>query len=171
MRSKNGSGLTLALAIVLAALWCVPAGAQQLWYGFGGDSQHSGISDQASQSLTSIVWQTPVDLMPQYSGNDLLIHYGSPMVTGLNTLLIPVKTGASNGFRIESRNGATGKLRWSVNSDYILPSHDWTPSFGATITPKSRLYMAGIAGSVYWFNRIDATQTPAPQQVIFYGSA
>ena len=35
-----------------------------------------------AQPLQAIRWSTPVDLAPQLSGNDLLAHYGSPLVSG-----------------------------------------------------------------------------------------
>src|SRR5262249_30800980 len=50
----------------------VPSAA--FWSGFGGNAQHTAISSVASQSLDTIQWQSAVDLNPQYSGNDLLIH-------------------------------------------------------------------------------------------------
>ncbi len=47
------------------------------WSGHGHDAQHSGVSKVQSQPLSTIRWQSPVDLDRQYSGSDLLIHYGS----------------------------------------------------------------------------------------------
>src|SRR5262249_4669039 len=73
------------------------------WSGFGGNAQHTAVSPVGSQSLDAIQWQSKVDLNPQYSGDDLLIHYGEPAVTQKNTIIIPVKTGAFDGFRIEAR--------------------------------------------------------------------
>src|SRR4029077_4282161 len=63
------------------------------WSGFGRDAQHTALSTTASQPLNQILWQMPVDLQPQYSGNgSLLIHYGSPVITSANTVIVPVKT-------------------------------------------------------------------------------
>jgi hypothetical protein len=57
-------------------------------------------------------WSTPVDLSPHYSnGSDLLIHYGSPLVTRLNTVLVTVKTGQFDGFRVDARRGSDGALQ------------------------------------------------------------
>ena len=64
------------------------------WSGHAHDPQHTAVSRVASQPLSRIKWQTPVDLAPQYSGTNLLVHYGSPLITRQNTVLIPVKTGA-----------------------------------------------------------------------------
>src|SRR5436309_3245234 len=58
---------------------------------FGGNAQHTGVFQPAAQDLSVIRWQTPVDLMPQYSGSDLLIHYGAPLITSANTVIVPVK--------------------------------------------------------------------------------
>ena len=65
---------------------------------FGGNAQHTAIYQPAAQNLSTIHWQTPVDMAPQYSGDSLLIHYGDPLITSANTVLVPVKTGATNGF-------------------------------------------------------------------------
>lgn len=111
----------------------------------------------------------PVDLMPQYQGNDLLIHYGSPLVTADNTVVVPVKTGATDGFRVEGRNGADGALKWSIDSDYTLPPHRWTPSFSPTLTPKNRLYFAGAGGSVFSLDL--SGKAVSPLRTVFYGAA
>jgi hypothetical protein len=52
--------------------------SSQAWNSFARDAQHTAQSPVRSQALNHIHWQTPVDLLPQYSGSDLLIHYGSP---------------------------------------------------------------------------------------------
>src|SRR5262249_51041461 len=90
------------------------------WSGFGGNAQHTAVRPVQSQSLDAIQWQSKVDLNPQYSGNDLLIHYGEPAVTQKNTIIIPVKTGATDGFRLEARDGSTGRLKWTESTDYTL---------------------------------------------------
>ena len=33
------------------------------------------------QDLNRVLWSTPVDLAPQYSGCSLFVHYGSPVIT------------------------------------------------------------------------------------------
>src|SRR5262249_50543664 len=97
--------------------------------GFGHDAQHTGLSTVASQSLASVHWSTPVDLNPQIVSGDLLIHYGEPVFTTANTVVIPVKTGATNGFKVEALNGANGAVKWTIpdtSINYVLPSHNWT---------------------------------------------
>ena len=115
------------------------------WQGYARDPQHTALSTVASQPLGSILWQTPVDLDPQYSGSDLLIHYGSPLITAANTVIVPVKTGATGGFEVQSRSGSSGALNWTLTTDYVhQPSgYDWIPSFSPTLTPSNGLYYAG----------------------------
>jgi hypothetical protein len=86
--------LTVALAFTVSV--CAQARADDIWSGFAGNAQHTALSSVASQSLDGIRWRTPVDLSPQYTGNDLLIHYGSPLITGADTAIVPVKTGATD---------------------------------------------------------------------------
>lgn len=138
------------------------------WPGFGRSAQHTAISAVRAQDLTLIHWQTPVDLAPQYSSSDLLIHYGSPLVTAGNTVLIPVKTGATGGFRMEARSGIDGQLIWMVPTDYLLPLHEWTPVFGPVLTPASRLYFPGAGGTVYFRDNPDSPRG-AQGQIAFYG--
>jgi hypothetical protein len=138
------------------------------WPGFGQNAQHTAISSVRAQDLARIHWQTPVDLAPQYSSSDLLIHYGSPLITAGNTVLVAVKTGATEGFRVEARSGTDGHLIWMAPTDYTLPSHDWTPIFGPVLTPRSRLYFPGAGGTVYFRDDPDSA-SGAQGQIAFYG--
>ena len=87
-----------------------PTARAQAWPGHAHDAQHTVLSSNASQVPAIIRWSIPVDLDPQYSGGELLTHYGSPLITGLNTVLVPVKTGATGGFRIEAHQGRHGRI-------------------------------------------------------------
>ena len=140
------------------------------WSGHGHDPQHSGLSPVASQPLNQIRWQTPVDLAPQYSGTTLYAHYGSPLITRQNTVLLPVKTGPTDGFRVEARNAVDGSLKWMQTTDYTLPAYGWTPTCGLALTPKNRVYFPGAGGTVYFRDTPDAT-TGAGGQIAFYGLA
>ena len=88
-----------------------------VWGSYAGGPQHTANSPVASQALQAIHWQTPVDLDPQYSGNDLLIHYGSPLVTAANTVIVPVKTGTTGGFEVEASTAPTAR---EVDPDHRL---------------------------------------------------
>jgi hypothetical protein len=157
-----------AVAAIFASL-SLAAPVQAQWNSYAHDSEHTAQSHTASQVLSRIHWQTPVDLNPQYSGSDLLIHYGSPLVTAANTVIVPVKTGATGGFRVDAHNGNNnGALLWSQTTDYILPSHQWTPVFGPVLTSAPRLYFPGAAGTVYYRDSPDSV-TGTQAQLAFYG--
>src|SRR5262245_18925160 len=113
----------LLLVVALARSTAQPVAAG--WPTFGGNAQHTGLSETAAQSLKIIHWSTPVDEAPPTG--DILIHYGSPIVTAANTVIIPVKTGPSGGYRVEARSSKNGSLIWSATTDYVLPPHNWTP--------------------------------------------
>ena len=140
------------------------------WWSFGRDAQHSAVGAIATQPLSRLVWQMPVDLAPQYSRGSLLIHYGSPVITPKNTVIVPVKTGAAGGFRIEARSGLTGASLWSAPSDYILPTQqNWTPSYNLTLTTTNRVYAPGAGGKLLF--RDDADNADGtPQTAVFYGA-
>jgi hypothetical protein len=143
-----------------------------LWQGYARDAQHSAQSTVASQPLDAIRWQTPVDLNPQYSGNELLIHYGSPSITVNNSVLVPIKTGTSGGFEVKAFSGSNGAVLWTQTTDYQLPpSPGWTPSYSPTLTPSGRLYFAGNGGTVFYMDTPDAAGTAVSGQFAFYGIA
>ncbi len=139
---------------------------------FAANAEHTALAPARSQTLGRIRWQTPVDLEPQYSGGELFIHYGSPLITAQNTVIVPVKTGATSGFRVEAHAGADGSLKWSATTDYVLPTPaNWTPEFGPTLTATrsgTRLYYAGAGGTVYFRDDPDSA-TSASGQIAFYG--
>jgi hypothetical protein len=151
----------------------VPAPAVQgpAWWGFGRDAQHSAQGSIATQDLGRIAWSAAVDLAPQYQGDgSLLIHYGSPVVSDHNTVMLPVKTGATGGFRIEARSGGNGVLIWSADTDYVLPAHNWVPSYNMVLTPGGRLYAPAAGGKLLVRDSVDAT-TGSLQTAVFYGAS
>jgi hypothetical protein len=140
-----------------------------VWQSYGHDPQHTGISQLASVPLDLVRWSTPVDLHPQYSGGDLLIHYGSPLVTAANTVIVPLKTGTTSGFAVEAFHGSNGNLKWMQTTNYVLPAHNWTPSYSPTLTPGNRLYFAGAGGTLYYMDSPDATGATITGQIAFFG--
>ena len=80
---RRSSILPMITGCLFALLCATQAYAQTFsgWLSYGGNPQHTAISAVSGQHLKAIRWSTPVDLKPQYSGNDLYIHYGSPLVT------------------------------------------------------------------------------------------
>ena len=149
-----------------------PGVAGPAWWGFGRDAQHSAVSAIATQDLNRIAWSTPLDLDPQYrgSGGPLLTHYGSPVITSNNTVVLPVKTGANGGFRIEARSGVNGGPIWSATTDYLLPAHNWIPSYNLALATGNRLYAPGAGGKL--LVKADAdSPNGALQTVVFFGAA
>ena len=140
------------------------------WWGFGRDARHSAVSAIATQDLNRIAWRTPLDLAPQYHGSALLTHYGSPVITSNNTVVLPVKTGAAGGFRIEARSGVNGGPIWSAPIDYVLPPHNWIPSVNLALTTGNRLYAPGAGGKL--LVKADAdSPSGALQTMVFFGAA
>lgn len=141
------------------------------WWGFGRDAQHSAVGAIATQNLSRIRWSAPLDLAPQYRPSGaLLIHYGSPVITPSNTVIVPVKTGATGGFRYDAYVGATGASLWSAVSGYVLPAHNWVPSVNPALTRGNRLYVPESGGRLMWRDDPDGLGT-AMQPAVFYGSA
>src|SRR5262245_31865330 len=141
------------------------------WSGFGGDAQHSALGRIAAQQMRGFYWYTPVDLAPQYGNGALTTHYGSPVITRANTVLMPVKVGATGTFRVQGRVGATGDLLWQLTSDYVVPPGHWIASFNPVlITPDSnpRMAMPLIGGRVQFRDDPDANVGGATN-VAFYG--
>lgn len=141
------------------------------WFGYGRDPQHTAVSAIATQDLGRVAWTTPVDLAPQYTpAGALLTHYGSPVVTTKNSVVIPVKTAATSGYRVEARTGATGALIWSATTDYLMPPRNWLPPYNLLLTQQGRLYAPGAGGKLLMRTDPDtAGGSFAPH--IFYGKA
>lgn len=140
------------------------------WTSYGSNAQHSSLGQIATQPLKKITWQTPVDLAPTYTGQGyLLVHYGSPVITTRNTVILPVKRSATS-FRFDARDGSNGTLKWSVDSDYIMPPHNWTPTYNVTLTAQNRVYAAGAGGKVYYRDDADSAASTT-QTAYFYDSA
>jgi uncharacterized repeat protein (TIGR01451 family) len=164
---ESGQTLTFSVTGITPAV----SAMGPVWTGYAGGPQHEAISSIASQPLDAIRWSTPVDLNPQFDGNDLYIHYGTPLITQANTVIVPVKTGASDGFEVEALNGSNGSMIWSQTTDYTLPPHDeWTPSYSPALV-GTRMYFAGAGGTVYYRDSVDSATASGSGQIAFYGTA
>ena len=168
-------------ALALIVFGFAPAAfGQKPWTTFAKNAHHNAASTTASQSLNGIHWQTPVDLHPQYPGRrpgvvpdgegELLIHYGTPLITAANTVIVPVKTGTSGGFNVVAHTASNGSLVCSEQTDYLLPpSHGWTPVFGPALAPK-RLYLPAAGGTILYRDNPDSA-TGTEGRAAFYGLA
>src|ERR1051326_6922191 len=101
---------------------------------FAGNSQHTAIFSAPAQHLNAVRWTTPIDL--HYTG---FAHYGAPLITPSNTILVPIKT--STGFRVSAFEGSSGRLKYTLTNDYIMPpiaTNGWIPVYQPAIaTPVS----------------------------------
>jgi len=137
-----------ACAAMLASNAAAQTGA---WLTHSHDDQHTGLSTVQSQSLSKVHWQVPVDLAPP-TNTGINVHYGSPLVTAANTVIVPVKTRSTVGtsFRVEAHNGATGQKIWTLSTRYYAPNNganQFIPGLGPTIS-GGRLFVPDIAGAV-----------------------
>lgn len=144
------------------------------WQGFAGNAQHTALHASggvASQSLRYVYWSAAVDLAPPYSNSGaLLAHYGSPVITRRNTVVLPVKTSTAGDFRIEARVGANGNLLWSQASDYRLPPHNWVPGFNPVLAGDARVLMP-LAGGRLWVRDAADSASGTSSVFTFYGDA
>jgi hypothetical protein len=146
-------------------------GTGPAWFGYGHDAQHTAESAVASQDLNHITWSSPVDLSPQYTSTGaLLTHYGSPAITTANTVVIPVKTTAAGGYRVEGRVGSAGNLLWSANTAYVSPPHNWLPPYNVLLTQQGHVYAPDSGGRLFVRDTADSASSATASHV-FYGSA
>jgi hypothetical protein len=163
LQKSRVSFFVLAAGIGVA-MFATNASAQAgAWPTHSHDNQHTGISSVASQPLTRIRWHVPVDSAPPQ--DEIFIHYGSPLVTAANTVIVSVKT--TTGFRVEGRNGSTGKKMWTQATKYQVPNAVFLPAIGPTLS-GNQLFVPDFAG------RVIVRQTPdqatgTVSRRIFYG--
>jgi len=134
---------------------------------FAGNAQHTAIYQPAARNLNRILWSTPIDL----NNTGAFAHYGAPLISASNTVAVPVKT-AANGFQINVFNGIDGTAKYSLSTDYILPSYTWIPVYQpvlATIPTGLRLYFPGAGGTVYFIDNPDSISHGVQTRVAFYG--
>ena len=138
---------------------------------FAGNAQHTSTYPAPAQNLNVIKWTANIDL----NNTGTNTHYGSPLITASNTALVPVKT-AGNGFRVDAFIGATGALKYSVGSDYILPTlppQGWIPVYNPCVTTGvfgTRMYYAGAGGTIWHIDNPDSNAPGPPVREVFYTS-
>ena len=142
------------LALILAYMFSVSDAVAQSavsvlhqsgeWSTHAHDAQHTGVSTVSSQKLAKIHWQVPVDVAPPEG--EILIHYGSPVITAENTVIVPVKTDTGS-FHVEAHDGATGKKLWTLNTGYRPPFAGFMPGLGTTLS-HHHLFVSDIAGGI-----------------------
>src|SRR6185295_19339340 len=68
---------------------------------FAGNAQHTSVFLAPAANLNAIRWTTSIDLRQTFGTT----HYGAPLVTAGNTIVVPVKT-ATDGFEIKLLDAA-----------------------------------------------------------------
>lgn len=145
------------------------------WAGFAGNAQHTAVATRRPQPFRRVRWRAKVDLAPDVQFGELLIHYGSPMITAANTVLVPTRVSGRAGYRVVAYSGTSGARRWSLDTDYRPPAFTggfgaWTPPLPAVLTPRAALAVAGAGGTVLM--RTHANRTAgAVRRRVFYGAA
>ena len=189
-RGSRVAGAVAAAVMVLGAWLCIPAsGAQNTaaghtrhgraaveWAGFAGNARHTATARTRPQPFHRIRWTAKVDMHPNLLFGALLIHYGSPMITAANTVLVPTRISKKAGFRVVAYSGTNGARRWSLKTDYRPPAFTgglfgaWTPPLPAVLTPRAALAVAGGGGTVL-VRRHANSATGAVRRRVFYGAA
>ena len=132
---------------------------------FASTAQHTAQYSPPAQHLNRVVWSTPIDL----NNAGAYAHYGAPLITPANTVLVSVKI--TNGFKVNAFEGPTGRQKYTVFTDYIMPTHNWIPSYQPVLSSPptgTRLYYAGAGGTVYHIDNPDSDSPGAPVQECFY---
>ena len=152
-----------------AALLLAPAVRAQ-WNGYAGDPQHTAISSVASLPLNGIRWSTAVDENPP--AGTIYIHYGSPVITAANTVVVPVREWCINTAAVDP---ATGSVL--VNSEdgilyrWNLATNTFTESIALQATGTAEAYtptLIGPDGTVYAINKatLFALGVPEPGSAV-----
>jgi len=155
-------------AVLLGILTVGGAKALAQPFSFAGDAQHTGVYSVPAQRLQTARWTTIID----QDNSGAFAHYGAPLVTAENTVLVPVRI--TNGFQVKAFEGATGRLKYTLVTDYILPplaTNVWLPVYQPVIaSPPSgqRLCYPGAGGTVYYIENLDSDTPGIPVQQCFY---
>src|SRR3984893_6458995 len=149
---------TIVLAVAFALV--SRAGAQTIVSSFAGNAQHTAVYIPAAQDLNAVHWSTSIDL----NNTGAFAHYGAPLITPANTIFVPVKTGANDGFEINVFNAATGGALYTMSTDYTQPSHNWILPYQPVLEPstETRLYYPGNGGTIYYIDNVDSASHGAP---------
>ena len=135
---------------------------------FGADAQHTGVYTVPAQPLNRIRWTTNIN----FDNAGGAAHYGAPLITLSNTVLVPARI--TNGFQVTAFEGATGRAKYTLSTDYIrppLPTNAWLIVYQPVIAlplSGSRLYYPGAGGTVYYIENLDSDSPSVPVQQCFY---
>lgn len=154
--------LKSSISLVSLAFGSVLAGAQLST--FAGNAQHTNFYAPAAANMNHILWQTPIDT----SNTGAFAHYGEPLITPANTVIVPVLTSPTT-VQINAFDGVTGAFKYTLSTDYTMPAYDWIPEYNPVVV-GTRLYYPGAGGTVYYVDNIDTNTPTAPTQLCFYNT-
>ena len=137
------------------------------WFTHGRNFQHTASSSVPSQLLRRIHWQSQVDLHPEFTSGELFIHYGSPLVTPSNTVILPVRA-EKQRFRIEARDGANGELIWDATIGFRPAPAAFTPSYGPVLRKDGAVVFPEKGGVIGTREQADHAEGEV-QRLAFYG--
>ena len=161
------SRLPLNRGLILTSLMAVAVNQSHAQLDtFAGNAQHTAYYGVPAQHLNRILWSTSVDATGSAGG----AHYGSPLVTVSNTVVVPIHIN-STGFSVKAFEATTGRLKYTLTNDYVLPTFNWVPVYNPVLDhggPTNRLYYAGAGGTVFYVDNPDSDTPSAPVRVCFY---
>ena len=135
---------------------------------FAGNAQHTAQYPVRAQHLNRVLWSTSVDTRAGGAGNS---HYGAPLITASNTIIVPKYMGNGH-WNINAFEGGTGRLKYTLTNDYtVLASPSWLPVYQPVLVPQPaglRLYYPGAGGTVYYVENPDSDTPGPPTQICFY---
>ncbi|MGO9517577.1 MAG: hypothetical protein ACLPND_11075 [Candidatus Korobacteraceae bacterium] len=165
-RTRSGIFVVLLVTVSCAIFPRTSSAQAGTWLTHAHDAQHTAVSSVGAQTLSTVHWNVRVDLHPPTG--EIFIHYGSPLVTAANTVIVPVKTG-TNSFRVEAHDGASGELLWTQDTGYRAPSDEFIPGLGPTLF-GNRLLLPDGAGRVLVRKNPDSA-TGEVTHLYFYGQS
>jgi hypothetical protein len=169
----------LAVAVALVALTAGGGGPAHAgvetgpaWQGFAANAQHTGVARTASQPLTRVHWHAPVDLHPEHEGSEgPFAHYGSPMITSTNTVVVPTRIGARRGFELRAYDGTDGTRKWRMATGYTVPlgaSRTSPPPLPAALVDDTHVAVAAAGGTLLIRSAVDQADGHV-RRVAFFG--
>jgi hypothetical protein len=153
--------------VILGLFMAIAAkvGAQSLT--FAGNPQHTAVYPVRAQHMNRVLWSNSVDVTHSSTSS----HYGAPLVTPSNTIIVPTVAGATS-FSIKAYEGGTGRLKYTLTNDYrLLGAFTWRPVYQPVLValPSGlRLYYPGAGGTVYYVENPDSDTPNPPVQICFY---